>query len=49
MMASTKITNTQIFAFLSVLVLKLLSRKVLLTNKKKTIETVKKVGYFLRK
>ena len=35
MIASTQITNTGIFAFVSVLVLKLLSRKVLLTNKTK--------------
>ena len=40
MIASTQIRNTEIFAFVSVLVLKLLSRKVLLTNKTK--KTVKK-------
>ena len=42
MITSTQTTNTEIFAFISVLVLKLLSRKVLFTNRKKTIETVKK-------
>ena len=34
MIASTQITNTEIFAFLSVLVFKILSRKVLFTNRK---------------
>ena len=34
MIASTQITNTDIFAFIAVLVFKLLSRKVLLINKK---------------
>ena len=34
MIASTQITNTEIFAFISVLVWKLLSRKVLFTNTK---------------
>ena len=42
MIASTQITNTEIFAFIAVLVFKLLSRKVLFTktigNVKKTIE-----------
>ena len=33
MIASTKITNTEIFAVVAVLVFKLLSRKVLLINK----------------
>ena len=32
--ASTQITNTEIFAFIAVPVFKLLSRKVLLTNRK---------------
>ena len=41
MIASSQITNTEIFAFRAVLVFKLLSRKVLVLNKK-TIETVKK-------
>ena len=35
MIASTQITNTEIFTFMSVLVLKLLSRKVLFTNRKR--------------
>ena len=34
MIASTRITNTEIFAFISVLALKLLSRKVFFTNRK---------------
>ena len=41
MITSTQITNTEIFAFRAVLVFKLLSRKVLVLNKK-TIETVNK-------
>ena len=40
--ASKQITNIEIFASLPVAVFKLPSRKILLTNKKKTIETVKK-------
>ena len=35
MIASTQITNNEIFAFVTVLVLKLLSRKVLIINRKK--------------
>ena len=38
MFASTQITNTKSFAFIAVLVVKLLSRKVLFI-KKKTMET----------
>ena len=34
MIASEQITNTEIFAFIAALVLKLLSRKVLFTNRK---------------
>ena len=34
MIASTQIANTEIFAFITVLVLKLLSPKVLFTNRK---------------
>ena len=34
MIASTKITNNEIFAFTAVLVFKLLSRKVLFINRK---------------
>ena len=41
MIASTQITNTEIFAFISVLVLKLLSRKVLFTNRKRQYELLK--------
>ena len=35
MIASTQITNTEIFAFIAVIIFKLLSRKVLFINKKK--------------
>ena len=35
MIASTQTTNTEIFAFIVVLVFKVLSRKVLFTNRKK--------------
>ena len=41
MIAPTQVTNTEIFAFIAIVVLKLLSRKVLFINRK-TIETVKK-------
>ena len=41
MIASTQITNTEIFAFIAVVVFKLLSRMVLFISTK-TIETVKK-------
>ena len=41
MIASTQITNTEIFTFMSVLVLKLLSRKVLFTNRKRQYEQLK--------
>ena len=34
MMASTQITNTEIFAFIAVLAFKLLSRNVLFINRK---------------
>ena len=34
MIASTQITNTEVFAFIAVLVFKLLSRKVLFINGK---------------
>ena len=40
MIALTQITNTEIFAFITVLVFKLLGRKVLFINRK-AIETVK--------
>ena len=45
MIASTQITNAEVFAFKPVLILKLSSRKVLFINKK-TIETVKKQATF---
>ena len=47
-LGSAQITNAQIFAFMVVLFFKSLGRKVLFINKK-TIETIKKIGYFLRK
>ena len=34
MIASSQITSTEVFAFITVLVFKLLSRKVLITNRK---------------
>ena len=34
MIASTQITNTEIFTFIAVVVFKLLSRKILFTNRK---------------
>ena len=40
--ASTQMTNTEIFAFIAVVVFKLMSHKVLFINKKTTIEAVKK-------
>ena len=42
MITSTQITNTEIFAFKTVLLFKLLSRKVLSINRKDNTETVKK-------
>ena len=48
MIASIQITNTEIFAFIAVLVFKLLSRKVLFINRKDK-RNCQKVGYFLRK
>ena len=41
MIALTEIANTEIFAFIAVLVFKLLNRKVLFIYRK-TVETVKK-------
>ena len=41
MITSTQITNTEIFAFLAVLIFKLLRHKVLFINRK-DIETIKK-------
>ena len=46
MIASATITNTEILAFIAVLVFKLLNRKVLLKNKKDTVETVKKEAHY---
>ena len=46
--ASTQITNTEIFAFIAILIFKLLNRKVLFINKKDN-RNYQKVGYFLRK
>ena len=48
MIASTQITNTEIFAFTTTVILKLLSRKVLFINRKDN-RNRQKVGYFLRK
>ena len=48
MIASTQITNTEVFAFIAVLVFKLMSRKVLFINRKDN-RNCEKVGYFLRK
>ena len=48
MIASTQITNTEIFAFIAVLVFKLLSRKILFVNWKDN-RNCWKVDYFLRK
>ena len=47
MIASTQITNTEIFVFIAVLVVKLLSRKVLFINRKDN-RSCYKVGHFLR-
>ena len=48
MIALIRIINTGIFAFIAVLVSKLLSRKVLFINRKDN-RNCKKVGYVLRK
>ena len=48
MVASTQVTNTEIFTFMAVLVFKLLSRKVLFINRKDK-RNCEKVGHFLRK
>ena len=47
MIASTQITNTVIFAFITVLAFKLLSRKVLFINRKDN-KNCCKLSYFLR-
>ena len=48
MIVSTPITNAEIFAFIAVVVFKLLSRNVLFINRKDN-RNCQKVGYFLRK
>ena len=48
MIASMKITNTEIFALIAVLVFKLLSRKLLFINRKDN-RNCEKIGSFLRK
>ena len=48
MIVSTQITNTEIFAFIAVLVFKLFSRKILFINRKHN-RNCQKVDYFLRK
>ena len=48
MIASTQITNTEIFAFIAVLVFELLSHKFLFINIKNNRNCLN-VGYFLRK
>ena len=48
MIASTQITTTEIFAFITVIVFNLLSRKVLFINRKDN-RNCQKVAYFLRK
>ena len=45
MIASTQVTNTEVFSFIAVLVFTLLGRKVLFISRKDN----GKVGYFLRK
>ena len=52
MITSTQITNTEIFAFVAVLVFQLLSRDVLFTNRKETVKEwllFKKIAYFTGK
>ena len=46
MIALAQITNTEIFAFIAILVLKLWNRKVLFINRKDN-RNCQKVGYFL--
>ena len=48
MITSTQITNTEIFAFIAVLVFNLMCRKVLFINKQDK-RNCEKVSYFLRK
>ena len=49
MIASTQLINTETFSFIAVLVFKLLSRKVLLIEIERTIETFKKISNFMDK
>ena len=48
MITSTQITNTEIFAFIDVLVFKLLSRNILFIISKEN-RNCYKIGYFSRK
>ena len=48
MIALTQIKGTEIFAFIAVLFIRLLSRKALFINRKDN-RNCEKVGYFLRK
>ena len=48
MITSTQITNTDVFAFITVLVFKILSSKLLFIIRKDN-RNWQKVGYFLRK
>ena len=48
MIASTQVTDTEMFAFIAVLVFKLLSHKVLFINRKGNRKW-QKIGYILRK
>ena len=48
MIASTPITNTEVFAFIAVLVFKLSSRKVLFVNRKDKLSS-RKVFFINRK
>ena len=48
MIASTQIANTEIYAFIAVLVFNLLNHKVLFINRKDNTNC-QKVGYILRK
>ena len=48
MITSTQITNTEIFASIAVLIVKLLSRKTLFINRKDS-RNYQKAGHFLRK
>ena len=49
MIDSTQITNTKMFKFIAILVFKLLSRKVLLLNRKDNKKCFKKIANFTGK